>query len=45
MRDPRLETLAANLLDYSLGIQPGEKVMITGEASSVDLLIALVEAA
>ncbi len=45
MRDPRLETLAANLLDYSLDIQPGEKVMITGETNSMDLLIALVEAA
>lgn len=45
MKDPRLETLAANLLDYSLDLQPGEKIVITGETGSVDLMIALVEAA
>jgi aminopeptidase len=45
MRDPRLETLAANLLDYSLDLKPGEKVLIGGESGSLDLMIALVEAA
>ena len=34
MRDPRLETLAANLLDYSLDLKPGEKVLIGGESGS-----------
>jgi len=45
MKDPRLETLAANLLDYSLEIKPGEKVLIEGESGSLDLMIALVEGA
>jgi len=45
MRDPRLDKLADNLLDYSLELQPGEKVGIEGEAGSRDLMIALVEAA
>ena len=44
MRDPRVETLAGNLLDYSLTLQPGEKVLIEGESGSLDLMIALVEA-
>ena len=44
MKDPRLETLADNLLDYSLDLKPGEKVLIEGESGSVDLMIALVEA-
>jgi aminopeptidase len=45
MRDPRVETLAGNLLDYSLGLQPGERVLIEGESGSLDLMVALVEAA
>jgi aminopeptidase len=45
MRDPRLDALAGNLLDHSLGLRPGEKVLIEGEAGSADLMIALVEAA
>ena len=44
MKDPRLDTLAGNLLDHSLTIQPGEKVLIEGETGSVDLMLALVEA-
>ena len=44
MKDPRLETLASNLLDYSLGLRPGEKVLIEGESGSQALMIALVEA-
>ena len=43
MKDPRLETLAANLLDYSLEIKAGEKVLLEADASAVDLMIALVE--
>jgi aminopeptidase len=45
MRDPRLDALAANLLDYSLEIQAGEKVLIEGNMRSQDLMIALVEQA
>ncbi len=45
MKDPRLQILAGNLLDYSLELKAGEKVLIEGEAGSVDLVIALVEAA
>jgi hypothetical protein len=45
MRDPRLDVLAQNLLDHSLRLQAGEKVLIEGEAGSVELMIALVEAA
>jgi aminopeptidase len=43
MKDPRLEILAGNLLDYSLELRPGEKVLIEGESGSLDLMIALVE--
>jgi aminopeptidase len=45
MKDPRLEALAGSLLDHSLKIQRGEKVLIEGETGSADLMIALVEAA
>jgi aminopeptidase len=45
MKDPRLQILADNLLDYSLELQPGEKVLVRGEAGSVDLLVTLVESA
>ncbi|MCE5252719.1 MAG: aminopeptidase [Actinomycetia bacterium] len=45
MKDPRLDKLAASLLDYSLDLQPGERVSIEGESGSIDLMIALVEAA
>ncbi|MBN1319312.1 MAG: aminopeptidase [Thermoleophilia bacterium] len=45
MRDPRLETLSNNILDYSLDLQPGDKVLIEGESGSVELMIALVEGA
>jgi len=43
MKDPRLETLARNLLDYSLGLRPGEKLLIEGEIGSRALMISLVE--
>ena len=45
MRDPRLEKLAANLLDYSLDIKPGEKLYITGETGAVPLMTILIESA
>ena len=43
MKDPRLETLARNLLGYSLDLQAGEKLLIQGEAGSRALMITLVE--
>ncbi len=43
MRDPRLRKLAANLLDYSLDIKYGEKVLIEGEIEARDLLVELIE--
>jgi aminopeptidase len=45
MKDPRLEKLACNLLDHSLELQAGEKIDISGETGSVDLMVVLVEAA
>jgi aminopeptidase len=45
MRDPRLRTLADSLLDYSLSIKPGEKVLIESGVASRDLVIELVEGA
>lgn len=45
MRDPRLDRLADNLLDYSLALGPGETVGIDGETGARDLMVALVEAA
>ena len=45
MRDPRLERLAANLLDYSLELKAGEKLLIESDIAARDLIIALVEAA
>jgi aminopeptidase len=44
MKDPRLATLAANLLDYSLEIKAGEKVLLEADVAALDLMIALVEA-
>jgi aminopeptidase len=45
MRDPRLAKLAASLLDYSLEIKPGEKLLIESEAAGRDLVIELIDAA
>lgn len=43
MKDPRLEALAGSLLDYSLEIKAGEKVLIEGDCGSRDLMTALIE--
>lgn len=43
MRDPRLQTLACNLLDYSLELRPGERLVIIGEVESRDLMTSLIE--
>jgi aminopeptidase len=45
MRDPRLERLAANLLDFSVELKQGEKLLIEGDAAARDLIITLVEGA
>ena len=45
MKDPRLEILAGNLLDYSLDLQAGERVLLEGESGSTELISALVEGA
>ena len=43
MKDPRLQTLAGSLLDYSLELKSGERLLIEGDVGSRDLMIALVE--
>jgi aminopeptidase len=43
MRDPRLQILANNLLDYSLELKEGERLLIEGDVASRELLMALVE--
>ena len=45
MRDPRLKNLAASLLDYSLEIQPGERLLIESGTAGRDLVIELLEGA
>ena len=41
--DPRIQTLAKNLIHYSTAIQPGEKVLIEAFDSALPLAKALVE--
>lgn len=43
MRDPRLQTLAHNIVTYSLDVQPGEKVLVEMIGSERELLGAIVE--
>ncbi|AEI42441.1 aminopeptidase [Paenibacillus mucilaginosus] len=43
MRDPRLEQLARNLVEYSLDVQKGEKVLIDMIGSERELVKCLVE--
>lgn len=45
MRDPRIQTLAENLINYSCELQPGEKVLIECTGVETDLVTALIEAA
>lgn len=45
MRDPRLMTLAKNLIHYSVRLQPGENVLIDMIGSERELAICLVEQA
>jgi aminopeptidase len=41
--DPRVKIMAANLLDYSLEIKPGEKLLIEAVTGSEPLVLALLE--
>jgi aminopeptidase len=44
MRDPRLEKLAAVLVNYSTGVQPGDLVRIQGPPLGAPLVVALCRA-
>jgi aminopeptidase len=43
MRDPRMQTLARNLVEYSLDVQPGEKVLIEMNGQERELLKCVIE--
>ena len=45
MRDPRIDLLAKNLINYSCRIQPGEKVLIEATGQHFELVNALVREA
>ncbi|TWI56932.1 aminopeptidase [Halalkalibacter nanhaiisediminis] len=45
MRDPRIETLAKNLITYSVDLQAGEKVLIENFGLQRELVTALVQEA
>ncbi|MCP8967481.1 aminopeptidase [Ectobacillus ponti] len=45
MKDPRIETLARNLITYSIKLQPGEKVLIENFGLQRELVTALVKEA
>ncbi|UFJ39331.1 aminopeptidase [Brevibacillus humidisoli] len=43
MRDPRVETLAGNLVNYSVRVQPGENVLIYAVGQVPDLVKAVIQ--
>lgn len=43
MKDPRIQKLAANLVGYSVDVQPGENVLVEMIGSERDLIKAVVE--
>jgi aminopeptidase len=45
MKDPRIETLARNLINYSVKLQPGEKILIENFGLQKELVTALVKEA
>lgn len=45
MKDPRIETLARNLINYSVRLQKGEKVLIENFGLQRELVVALVNEA
>ena len=45
MKDPRIEKLAYNLINYSIRLQKGEKVLIENFGLQKELVTALVKEA
>ena len=45
MKDPRIEKLAKNLINYSVQLKPGEKVLIENFGLQKELVAALVKEA
>lgn len=43
MKDPRIQKLAANLVGYSVDVQPGENVLVEMIGSERDLINAIIE--
>lgn len=43
MRDPRIQRLAENLVQYSIDVQPGENILIEMIGEEVELVKALIE--
>jgi aminopeptidase len=43
MRDPRLQTLAKNIVQYSVSVQPGERVLIDMHGEEREIVKALIE--
>ena len=43
MTDPRIKTLAKNLIGFSCAIKPGEKILIEGNGECTELVKALVK--
>jgi aminopeptidase len=41
MTDPRIKKLATLLVDYSLGVQPEQRVLLQGEAGAEPLMMAV----
>ena len=41
MTDPRVNKLASMLVDYSLGVKPGERVLLQGEKGGEPLMMAI----
>lgn len=45
MRDPRLDTLARRLFTYSLGLAPGDRLLVEGDTGCEPLVHALIDQA
>src|SRR4051812_19244486 len=45
MNDPRIERLARLLVDYSLGLKPGQVLRVDGQEASEPLVVAIQAAA
>ena len=43
MTDPRIKTLAKNLIGFSCAVKPGEKILIEGNGECTELVKALVK--